>query len=192
MVQSGTFRLRHFLKANSTLDDDKLDYVLSCFKPKPVKRNSLLLFKGDICRELHFVNKGCIRTYYISANGAEKTRYIALDGSIGTSISGFISQKPSTEFVDALEDTQLWSISFESFFRLATELPEWRLFYTRLLESAYLYQNARIESLVTLTAKERFENILAQQPRFITRLSNKVLASYLDMSQETLSRLKSM
>jgi len=192
MIQAGTYRLRHFLKANSTLDDQTLDHVLTCFKTKLVKKNSLILSAGELCRALHFVHKGCIRTYYISANGAEKTRYIALDGSIGTSISGFISQKPSPEFVDALEDTQLWSISFESFFRLTKELPEWAAFYTKLLESAYLYQNARIESLVTLTAKERFENILAQHPSFITRLSNKVLASYLDMTQETLSRLKSI
>ena len=142
-------------------------------------------------KEFYFVNKGCIRTYYLTKQGHEKTRYIAFDGSIATSISSFISKQPSFEFVDTLEDSELFVISHENFYQLVNDIPQWEKFYRTLLEMAYIYQNKKIENLVTLTAKQRYDKLLKENPIYIQRLSNRMLASYLDITQETLSRLKS-
>jgi TRAP-type mannitol/chloroaromatic compound transport system substrate-binding protein len=70
-------------------------------------------------------------------------------------------------------------------------MENWKNFYQKILEKAYSFQNRKIETLVTLTAKQRYEQLLTENPAFVQRLSNKVLASYLDMREETLSRLKS-
>src|ERR1044071_2390543 len=114
--------------------------IIRCFKPRSIKRNTILLSEGDVCKELYFVHNGSIRTYYITKQGHEKTRFIGLEGSVATAISSFISQQPSFEFVDALEDSELYAISHRDFYRLTTEIPQWEKFYRTLLEMAYLYQ----------------------------------------------------
>ena len=114
-----------------------------------------------------------------------------LDDQIGTTLLSFISQKPSIEFIEALEDTELLVISYKDFYSLVKKNNNWKNFYQRILEEAYSFQNRKIGALVTLTAKQRYEQLLIENPVLIQRLSNKVLASYLDMREETLSRLKS-
>ena len=186
-----TKKLRYYLRINTSIDDKEIDKILTCFKPKTIKRNTILLSEGEICKEFYFVESGCIRTYYITKQGHEKTRYVAFDGSIATSLSSFISQKPSLEFVDTLENSELYVISHKNFYQLVSDYPEWEKFYRMLLEMAYLYQNKKIENLITLSAKQRYDKVLAETPIYLQRLSNKILASYLDITQETLSRLKS-
>ena len=186
-----TNKLRIFLKNFATFDEQELEVIVSFFKPKSVKKNDILLHKGNISKEFYYVHTGCIRTFFIDKNGYEKTRYVILNNQIGTTLSSFISQTPSLEFIEALDDTELLTISHKDFYHLSKEINNWRNFYQKILENTYTFQNKKIEALVTLTAKQRYEQLLIENPEFIQRLSNKVLASYLDMREETLSRLKS-
>jgi CRP-like cAMP-binding protein len=186
-----TEQLNYLLKTIADFDNKELKKIQDCFKPKAIKKNTILLSEGEVCKEFYYISKGCLRTYFITKQGNEKTRLIALDCSIGTALTSFISQKPSFEYIDTLEDTELLAISHKDFYQLNKELMHWKEFYQRILEMAYSFQNKSIENLVTLTAKQRFEEVLHTNPLFIQRLSNKILASYLDISQETLSRLKS-
>lgn len=186
-----TEKLKYYLRVNTNIDDKQIDKIISCFTLKTIKKNTILLSEGEICKELYFVHSGCIRTYYITKQGHEKTRYVAFDNSIATSISSFISQRQSFEFVDTLENSELLSISHKDFYQFVADIPQWEKFYRTLLEMAYLYQNKKIENLVTLSAKQRYDKLMNETPIYIQRLSNKILASYLDITQETLSRLKS-
>lgn len=171
--------------------EDDLERIAKHFYPKSAKRNTYLLHEGSVCKEFYFVYKGCIRTYFLDKAGNEKTRYVMPDAYIGTALSSFISQQPSLEFIEVLDDSELLAITHHDFYQLNHELNSWKVFYQRMLEMAYSFQNRKIESLVTLTAKQRYEQLLREQPILIQRLSNKVLASYLDVKPETLSRLKS-
>jgi CRP-like cAMP-binding protein len=184
-------QLKSVLKSLANFDDQELDRIVDCFRPRSVKKNSILLQEGNTCKQFYYVYKGCIRIFFIDRNGQEKTRYIMLDHYIGTALTSFISQTPSIEFIEALDNTELLSISHHHFYRLNKEIANWGIFYQKILEMAYSFQNRKIEQLVTLTAKQRYEMVLNQNPILIQRLSNKVLASYLDIREETLSRLKS-
>lgn len=184
-------KLTTVLKMFADFDERELDKISDCFKPKSVKKNDILLHQGSICKEFYFIHTGCIRTFFIDKNGHEKTRYVMLDNHIGTALTSFISQKPSIEFIEALEETELMAINHTDFYRLNKEIDNWRIFYQRILEMAYSFQNRKIEQLVTLTAKQRYDNVLKENPVLIQRLSNRILASYLDIREETLSRLKS-
>ncbi len=184
--------LKHVLLSLADFDKPQLDNIVTCFKPKTVRKNSLLLHQGEICREFYYVQSGGIRTYFINRQGQEKTRYVMLDCSIGTGLSSFIDQRPSFEFIDALEDSELLVISYADFYRLNQEMEQWQRFYQKILEMAYVFQTKKIESLVTMTAKQRYDQLIKENPMLIQRLSNRILASYLDMREETLSRVKSM
>jgi CRP-like cAMP-binding protein len=186
-----TNKLKILLQNFANFDERELEQIVSFFKPKSVKKNDILLHEGNVSREFYYVHTGGIRTFYIDKKGYEKTRFVLLDNQIGTTLYSFISQKPSIEFIEALDDTELLAISYQDFYRLIKEIENWKNFYQKILEKAYSFQNRKIETLVTLTAKQRYEQLLTENPVFVQRLSNKVLASYLDMREETLSRLKS-
>ncbi|RKE47095.1 Crp/Fnr family transcriptional regulator [Sphingobacterium detergens] len=186
-----TGKLKYYLKNNTNITDKQIDQISGCFRPKTVKKNTLLLSEGETCKELYFVHSGCIRTYYLTKQGHEKTRHIAFDNSIVTSVSSFISQKSSFEFVETLENSELYTISNKDFYQLVSDIPLWENFYRKFLEMAYLHQNKKIENRITLSAKQRYDRLMSEEPMYIQRLSNKILASYLDITQETLSRLKS-
>lgn len=183
--------LKRVLHSLGNFADEQMEEIVACFKPKTVKRNEILLAEGDICKSFYYVHNGCIRTYFINTEGHEKTRYVMPDYHIGTALASFISQKPSFEFIDALEDTEMLVITHYDFYRLNTEMVQWKDFYQKILEMAYSFQNKKIESRITLSAKQRYEQLLQENPLLVQRLSNKILASYIDVTQETLSRLKS-
>lgn len=145
--------LSHLLNYVINFDAESLSRILPCMKLKSVKKNQILLAKGETCNEFYFVVKGCLRTYFITKEGAEKTRYIMLGPSMGTALSSFITQQPSFEFIDAPEDAEVFAMDYANFSRLRTELTQWNLFYQRILEMAYTFQNKKIESLATLSAK---------------------------------------
>ncbi len=180
-----------FLKYFIDFNEEELGKIAACFKPRSVKKNDVLLAQGEVCNKFYYISRGCIRTAFITKEGHEKTRYVMCEPSIGTALTSFISQKPSFEFIDTLEDTELLVISYEDFYKLNAEMINWKVFYQRILEMAYSFQNKKIEGLVTLSAKQRYELVLKETPFLVQRLSNKILASYIDVSQETLSRLKS-
>lgn len=186
-----TGKLNYYLRANTAIDEAQIDRIVQCFKHKTAGKNAMLLSEGKTCKDFYFVNSGCIRTYYITGQGHEKTRYIAFDNSFVTGVSSFISQEQSFEFVEALETSDLLSISRTDFYQLVSDIPQWASFYRTFLEMAYLFQNKKIENLVTLSAKQRYDKLITEAPIYVQRLSNKILSSYLDVTQETLSRLKS-
>lgn len=183
--------LKLFILNNLEVDDVKLQDIAEHFKFRRLARNQILINRGDICNELYFVDKGLLRSYYISEAGHEKTRRLAPVGTLISSLSSFISQDPSFEFIDTLEYSELLVIRRSDFYDLINKYSEMRIFYQILLETAYIFQNKRLENLVTTSALERYQALLRENPRYVHLLSNKVLASYLDITPETLSRIKS-
>ena len=182
--------IRYFhLQAGVSFED--AGRIASLFRREEHSANSMLLREGDTCKHLYFVETGCIRSFYITDSGQEKTRHIAFDHSVGTALSAFVSGSASGEYIDTLENTLLYSISRQDFYRLVKDIKDMALYYRHLLETAYLAQNDRIRQSMTLSAGERYARLLSEKPAYARRLSNRILASYLDMNQETLSRIKS-
>lgn len=186
-----TDQLRAVLRLFAEFNESEMNEIVACFRPIPVSKSNLLLRSGQVCKEFYFVAKGGLRVYFIDREGREKTRYVMLENHIGTALAGFVAQAPGVEFIEAIDDSELLAISHADFYRLNRESHNWTLFYQRILEMAYSFQNRRIEQLVTLTAAQRYELVMKENPAFLQRLSNRVLASYLDIREETLSRLKS-
>jgi CRP-like cAMP-binding protein len=184
-------KLKSVLASYSTFSEQQLHQIVSCFKPVSVQRNEIILRAGEICEQLYFVYKGCLRIYFINKEGFEKTRQVILEDNLGSALTSFITQKPSIEFIDAQENSELLAVSHKDFYNLLVEIVEWKALYQQILEMAYVQQSRKVEALMTLNAKQRYEKLLKGNPVLIQRLSNRVLASFLDMREETLSRIKS-
>ena len=182
--------LKTFITNSISITDQDLEKILDSFIFRKVKKGSILLREGEVENKFYYINCGCVRTYYADQGEHIKTRHIAFENSLISSLSSFISGKPSYEYVEAVEDSELLSIERSHFYRLLAEVPGWKDFYISVLEKGYRFQNEKIESYVTLTAQERYNKLIADNPHFIKRLPNIIVASYLDISPETLSRIK--
>ncbi len=185
-------KLAQNIASKIDLNGDSLRYILQHFHLLSVSKNEVLI-RGDQeqNQKMFFVEEGCLRIYFVNEEGVESTRHLIFENHFATALTNFITNEPSIEYIQALEDSQVYYISKSNFFKLLDELPIWEKFYRTYLEYAYVTNTLRLKSFITLDAKERYRMLLAQNPQIVRRLSNKIVASYLGISQETLSRLKS-
>ncbi|MGJ1408235.1 Crp/Fnr family transcriptional regulator [Sphingobacterium thalpophilum] len=183
--------LLQLIRKRVSLTEDQLAEILTYFEPQSIKKNKHLLEEGAIADRLFFVNKGCLRLYFRNDELSTATRFMAFEQTFLTSIVSFISRQPATEFIQAVEDSEVLSISHNDFTFLRSHIPGWDKFYIYILEYGLTVINNKLSSLLTQTAKERYQDLLKNNPELTQRLSNSNLAAYLAISPETLSRLKS-
>ena len=179
-----------YFQTKIEIDQKTFEQFCHCFKPKKAKRNEYLLMNGDVCDFNIFVNKGCLRFYSTNDDAQELTRYFAFEGKFGTALASFIEQKPSLEFIQVIEKSELLIISRQNFLHLVNTVPQVNFVYRDLLEMAYVTSQERIYGFQGQSALERLKWLMAYQPSILSRLSNKVIASYLGVTPYTLSRLK--
>lgn len=183
--------LEKYFKTRTEIDDKTLSYISSYFKFKKTKRNEFLLKEGEICKHFYFVNKGCIRLFNVNKDGEEGTRYFHFEDAFGTALPSLINQKASFEFMQTIEPSELLIINRDDYFHLVDTVPEFAFVYRQILESAYIKSQERIYCFQGLEAIEKVRWVLTNQSKWLTRLSNKMVASYLGLTPQTLSRLKS-
>lgn len=185
-----TEQLTTYFANNFRTTPTEVEKLVSAFKEKSVKKNETLISKGDICRYAYFVCKGSVRAYFIDDDGQEATRYIALENQFITTVHSFIAQTPTNEYIQATEQSELLQISYTDFKKLIEETTLTKDLYNKQLEVAYVTNHWRVESFLKMSAKQRYDFLIEANPAIIQRLSNKIVASYLGITQESLSRLK--
>ncbi|MGN7810850.1 Crp/Fnr family transcriptional regulator [Flavobacterium sp. 22076] len=183
--------LAALIQKKTTIKEEQLNEILACFKPVSVTKNELLLEKDETADRIFFINKGCLRLYYSNSDHSISTRFMAFENTFLTSIVSFISREPSPEYIEAVENSELLVISYNDFFHLRKTIPEWDKMYIYILEYGLTVITSKLSSLLTQNAAERYRNLLKNNPELIQRLSNVNLAAYLNISPETLSRIKS-
>jgi CRP-like cAMP-binding protein len=182
--------LRKYLEGRISLSPEQEELVNSCFKPISARRNEILVPKGSIARQIYFVVKGCLRIFLISEDGTESTRYLVFDGHIGTAFPSFILRQPSVAAIQSLEPSELLALSYADRETLMKTIPGWETMERKAIELEYIASIQRIESFITLDARARYQQLLQRNPEIIQRLPSRIVADYLGISQETLSRLK--
>lgn len=183
--------LAKYILKKVKMSDEDLQYILSYFKPRTVKKKEILLHEGDQSNKMYFILKGCLRIYFIKDVGTEVTRRIIFENDASSSMVSFITENPSKEFIEAVMDTELLYMDRKDFYRLVETLPAWEKFYRHQLEYAYVINTNRLMSFITNDATERYLLLLKENPEIIKRLPNRLVANYLNITQEGLSRLKS-
>jgi CRP/FNR family cyclic AMP-dependent transcriptional regulator len=183
--------LKKFLEDKITLSPAHEQLVSSCFKQKFTKRNQILLHKGETARHIYFVVKGCLRVFLTGEDGSESTRFLIFEGRMGTAFPSFILREPSLASVQTPEPSQLLLLSYHDRQLLYKQVPGWETMDRIGLERDYIASIQRIENFITMDAKTRYDALMQQHPEMVQRLPAKIIADYLGISQETLSRLKS-
>jgi hypothetical protein len=129
--------------------------------------------------------------FLIDDNGNESTRFLIFEGRFGTAFPSFTLRQPSAAAIQSIEASEILMISYQDYQTLLNVVPGWERMARIGLEMDYIDSIVRIESLISMDAKQRYNILMKQNPKLIQRLPNKIVADYLGISQETLSRLKS-
>lgn len=182
--------LKQYLSDKISLSPEHEALVDSCFRQKNAKRNEILVQKGSVAKYIYFVVKGCLRIFLVADDGSESTRFLIFENNWGTAFPSFITGKPSVAAIQSLEVSEILMLSFNDRQRLLDAIPGWETMYRIGLEQDYIASIQRIESLITMDSKTRYQVLMDTRPEIIRRLPNKIVADYLGISQETLSRLK--
>lgn len=156
---------------------------------EPLHARHQLLTPGQVARRIYFVEKGLVRGYTLHA-GQEISSWFMCEGDFVISIVSFFTQQPSTEYLELLEPSALYSIDYAQLNELYRTFPKFNYVGRVLTERYYVQSEQRAYQLRTLSAKERYTRLVQDFPYLVQRVPLKYLASHLGMTPETLSRMR--
>lgn len=186
-----TTKIQTFIQSFHTLPTEVLEELLSKLTLLDLPSNSYLLKEGKTCENIWFVEEGLIRHFKIDEKGKERNTWFAAEGTITTEISSLINKTPSNESIQLIEDSVIYKLSCTDISKLLNKHHQFCIWYIKIIEQFYFKQiDKRINELQFLDATERYNNLLFQYPTFSQRISLGNIASYLNITQETLSRIR--
>lgn len=184
-------KLKDIIQGIYRLSDDVLEDVLGHFQYMEYPKNYVLLKPGKPCKHIWFMTQGAVRYFYTNDQGKEMNTWFSLDSQIITDAPSLVNQTPSQETIQLLEDSELYSIENTDIQALLQKHHSFALWYIKLVELHYISQiEDRIADLQFLDAKQRYFKLLEMFPNIINRISLGNIASYLNITQETLSRIR--
>jgi CRP-like cAMP-binding protein len=172
------------------LSMDAQEALQDCFEEVALSKNDYLVREGKICRHLYFLERGALRGYY-NLDGKEITHWFAFAEDFVTSFHSFTTQQPSVENIRLLEGSILWAISKEKLTGLLRRFHEIESLVRIAYEKYYIRLEERFVNAQFKTAAERYAQLLEETPYILERAPLGYVASYLGISQETLSRIRS-
>lgn len=174
----------------SPLSTEAQNALLDCLEKVILSKNEYLLTQGNICRHLYFLERGALRGFY-NLDGKEITHWFGFEKDFVTSFHSFITREPSVENIQLLEGSILWTISKDRLTSLFNHHHEIERLVRIIYEKYYIRLEERFVNAQFKTARELYKNLLKQTPHILERVPLGYVASYLGISQETLSRIRS-
>lgn len=164
--------------------------VKTYFTPKKLRRKQYLLQEGEVCRYLAFVEKGVLRSYNVDAKGVEHMIHFALEGWWMADTYSFLSGEPSNYNIDALEDSELLMITLEGFEQMMVQVPRMERYFRILFQNNIISKERRLISSISYSAEEKYIRLAESDPQLMQRIPLHLIASYLGITPETLSRIR--
>lgn len=180
----------HYLTARGTFTDAELERIATVTVVKKLKKRQFLLRQGEVCRFKAFVVSGSLRLYRTSADAVEHVMRFATANWWLNDLESFRSGQPAKGAIDALEDSTLLLWSKENWELLKREIPAFNALQENLLSRSLDAQGDRLYSTISYSAEERYYEFLKSFPDFYHRVPLHMIASYLGVSRETLSRIR--
>jgi CRP-like cAMP-binding protein len=173
-----------------TLTDDEWELCKNSFRPKRMLKRQFLLQEGDVCRDLAFVEKGALYSYTVDSKGNQHVIRFAFEGWWMANLHSFFTGKPTRLNIEVLEECELLMLDRDNHEKLLDEVPAYERYHRIIVQNAYVAIQQRVENALGLTAEEKYERLIEQNPEFLNRVPLNLVASYLGVTPETLSRVR--
>ncbi|UIR56995.1 Crp/Fnr family transcriptional regulator [Sphingobacterium sp. SRCM116780] len=181
--------LRKHIEEVISLTDHEFAYILSHFTVKKFKKHQFVIQEGNEVKNDHFVLSGLLKATYVNPeDGKENILQFAWENWWISDYQAYFNGGSATLNIDCIEETEVLCLSLQNRDKICAEMHQIEHFFRRKSNSGYVALQQRILSLLTNSAKERFNNLLASYPSLFQRVPKSLIASYLGVSRETLSR----
>ncbi|POY38359.1 Crp/Fnr family transcriptional regulator [Solitalea longa] len=172
------------------LDMSEKELLLGRLSFKKVKKKEYPLSEGQICNYNYFVVKGCLRVYLITNSGLEQITQFGIENWWITDFDSFENQTSSAFFIQAVEESEVIAIDKNALENLYNEVPKVERYFRIILQKNFVAAQRRILWIHTISSEQRYRNFVEQFPAFVQRVPQYMLASYLGITLEFLSKIR--
>jgi CRP-like cAMP-binding protein len=183
--------LRQHIEKITPVTNQEFEYILSHFTPRKFKKHQYIVQEGEPVANDFFVIKGLLKAYHTDKEGKEHIMQFAMEDWWITDYQAYFNQTTATLNIDCIEDVEVLCLSLPNRDKLCADLRKVEHFFRKKSNAGYVALQRRILSLLNSSAKERYEQLLVQYPSLFQRVPKTLIAAYLGVSRETLSRLSS-
>ncbi|RFZ84286.1 Crp/Fnr family transcriptional regulator [Mucilaginibacter terrenus] len=180
-----------YLLDKISLTDEELERIRTVSIIKKLRKKQYLLQEGDVWKYDAFVASGCLRTYSVDEKGNEHIIGFAVENWWTGDRESLLTGQPSRFNVDAVEDSVVILFIHTNFEQLCKDIPAFNNMVNAILQRSFVTAQNRIQAALSYTAEEKYLNFVAKYPGFANRIPQSMIASYLGMTPETLSRVRS-
>lgn len=171
-------------------DPDTTEQIITRFKRKPIEKGDFFVKEGKASLQMGFIESGQFQYFSVSEQGEEKTTYIALPHSFVASLLAYLTETPARENIRALTTATVWVIDKKDVLELQSKIPAFKDFYIQLLEYQICCIDKAKFDLIALTAEQRYDKLLKEEPELLQQVPLQYIASMLGITPRHLSRLR--
>ena len=190
MIKEKGQPLLNYIDKHISLSQKEEEFLLSKIKYRKYLKGQFIVQQGDVCNYECFVVSGCTKTFYMDEDGQEHIVMFSIEDWWTSDIGSFITQTPADFNVQCLEKTELIMFSFDIIEELYTEIPKLERFFRQIIEKAFVSSQKRLIRNFSLSAKDRYLYFKNQYPKIEQRIPQYMVASYLGITKEFLSKIK--
>jgi len=183
-------KLATYLKDRLAITEEQAAEAVSCLKIKSFKKGDILLSPGDLKSDIYFINRGLLRYYSIDEKGKEHIIQFAPEDWMISDRDTTIFSEPSAFFIDAIEDTEAVIIKKDFFPAIQPIVPDILKLNILMLHNSIRFMQKRINMLLSASAEERYLDFIKLYPNLTLRVPQWMIASYLGITPESLSRVR--
>lgn len=181
--------LKSHIEEISNLSDEEWEFVSARFHLRQLRKHQFLIQEGQLVEHEFWIAKGLVKSYAIDDKGKEHILQFGMENYWVSDYYAFQFHERARINVDCIEDSVFFTLSFDDRETICAQVPAMANFFRTKANLGYISLQQRILSLLTSTAEQRYEELLKKLPHLIQRVPKRLLASYLGVSRETLSRL---
>ncbi|WP_164914089.1 Crp/Fnr family transcriptional regulator [Aquimarina sediminis] len=172
------------------ISDEEMQLFYKYLRVKKLKKKEYLLTEGRTCQARYFIIKGCLRSFYIDEKGVERILDFGIDKWWFTNYNSLITQNPSENFIQAIENSELLELHNDCFEELLLKLPKIERFFRVIMEKTHIAYLNRIKYTRSFTGEKLYKDFIHSNPVFAQRVPQYMIASYLDLSPEFVSKVR--
>lgn len=181
---------RELARKYSTMTHDELDVLESILEPRKYAKGEMILTEGDVCKDIGYVERGLVRQFY-QKNGKELTEHIGVEKTIVMCIQSLFKEEPTHLQMEALEPTLIYALPKHRLEEVALHNVNIQILYRKILEESLIISQIKADMLRFESAQNRYRRLCKLSPQVVLRTPLVYIASYLQMTPETLSRVRS-
>ncbi|RZJ75147.1 MAG: Crp/Fnr family transcriptional regulator [Flavobacterium sp.] len=182
--------LADYLRSRIEVNDTEIQEFLDMFVQRTIRKKQLIVQPGFTTSKRFYITDGSLRSFVVNEAGQEVTIALAIKDWWITDYNSYIYQQPATLFVEALSNAAVMELTFENEQALKKSNPKFETFFRIIAERGLAAQQRRMIALHTQTAVQRYESFIRQYPQFLQEIPQYIIASFLGMSTEFLSKIR--